>query len=67
MVDGENLRWRVLAAVVLSAGIALTACGYLGQQVAIGSASQCMKKQCGSEQGRARQDCEALCRDQYGP
>ena len=42
------------------------ACSFMHDQVAYTTASACMKRECGDEQGAARQQCENECAKRYG-
>jgi len=52
---------------LIAACAALAGCSFLGEQLAISSADGCIQRQCGAEQGKARQECTTLCQRQYGP
>jgi hypothetical protein len=53
--------------VLLAACLAVSACSFLGEQVAVTTANSCIKYECEAEQGKARQACVALCQKHYGP
>lgn len=44
----------------------LSGCSFLGKQVAVSAVNSCTEKQCGSEQGKAREQCMTSCQQQYG-
>jgi hypothetical protein len=52
---------------LVTACVALVGCSFLSKQVPISAANACIEKQCNAEQGKAREECVALCQRRYGP
>ena len=44
----------------------LQGCSFMHDQVAYTTATKCMERECGDEQGAARQQCESECSKRYG-
>jgi hypothetical protein len=59
--------WRSRWALLAMCATALISCSFVHEQIAISTAHECIKKQCEAEQGKARQECMALCQRKYGP
>jgi hypothetical protein len=45
---------------------ALPACAFVHDQVAVTSVNECINRDCGDEQGAARQQCQTECSQRYG-
>ena len=61
------MRRRNVGKLVVVASVALMGCSFLSKQVPISAANECIEKQCRAEQGKAQQECVALCQRRYGP